>query len=58
MEDILKIYRKWDVVGKEFMYSKYIMELFYEHTEEGTRARVFLSFPGMQSSQLSSTGAD
>ncbi len=45
-EDILKIYRKKDVVEKAFMHSKYVMEPLYAHTEEGTRARVFLSILG------------
>ena len=45
-EDILKIYRKKDVVEKAFMHSKYIMEPLYAHSEVGTRAKVFLSILG------------
>jgi len=45
-EDILKIYRKKDVVEKAFMRSKSVMGPLYAHTEGGTRARVFLSILG------------
>ncbi|MGC8726374.1 MAG: hypothetical protein ACP5RS_07385, partial [Thermoplasmata archaeon] len=41
--DILSIYRNKDVVEKAFMRSKSVMEPLYAHTEEGTRAKVFLS---------------
>ena len=45
-EEILQIYRRKDVVEKAFMHSKSVMEPLYAHTEEGTRARVFLSILG------------
>ena len=45
-EDMLKIYRRKDVVEKAFMRSKSVMEPLYAHTEGGTRARVFLSILG------------
>ena len=44
--DILQIYRRKDVVEKAFMHSKSAMEPLYARTEEGTRARVFLSILG------------
>ena len=45
-EDLLKMYRKKDVVEKAFMHSKHVMEPLYAHTGEGTRAKVFLSILG------------
>jgi hypothetical protein len=35
-----------DVVGKAFMHSRPYMEPLYARTEEGTRARIFLSILG------------
>ena len=44
--DILQIYRRKDVVEKAFMHSKSAMEPLYARTEDGTRAKVFLSILG------------
>jgi len=45
-EDIMKIYRKKDVVEKASMGSKSVMESLYAHTSGGARARAFLSILG------------
>jgi transposase len=45
-DDILRIYREKDVVEKAFMHSRPYMEPLYARTEEGTRARIFLSILG------------
>lgn len=45
-EEILRIYREKDVVEKVFMHSRPSMQPVYARTEEGTRARIFLSILG------------
>ena len=45
-EDILRIYRQKDVVGKAFMHSKQCMQPLHARSERGTRARMFLSILG------------
>ena len=44
--DILKIYRQKDVVEKAFSHVKPHLEPFFARTEEGTRARLFLTILG------------
>ncbi|QRF76018.1 Transposase [Thermoplasmatales archaeon] len=45
-DEILRIYREKDVVEKAFMHSRPSMQPVYARTEEGTRARIFLSILG------------
>ena len=44
--EILKIYREKDVVEKAFSHVKPHLEPFFSRTEEGTRARLFLTILG------------
>lgn len=42
-EEILRIYRKRDVVEKTFLYSRPSVQLVYARTVEGNKARIFIS---------------
>jgi transposase len=51
-DEILRIYREKDVVEKAFMHSKPSMEPLHARTEEGTRARMFLSILGYSMTRM------